>query len=134
MMAMDCKERILSDNYRDIIVDYPPNQSIVEELDLCYVNLDNLYYLVYINQLGLEPIMSSPYEYQNMPKLYGLMQPKGGRSREPFDPISLSVSGIDYTNEVFRDENGNTRILAIWDQTDQPGEIPGVKGVFKLVH
>lgn len=145
---MDCKERILSENYRDIIVDYPPRPGIEEEYDLCYVNLDNLYYLVYINQLGLQPVMSSPYEYQNMPKLYGLMQPKGGMGSESFDPISLTASGIvqvqrqplsltgrnvvicfigcgiDYTNEVFRDENGNTRILAIWDQTDQSGEPP----------
>ena len=70
------------------------------------------------------------------------------RSAEPFDPGSLVASGImqvqrpplaltgrgvvlcfidtgiDYTEPVFRDENGNSRILAIWDQTIQEGEPP----------
>lgn len=30
-------------------------------------------------------------------------------------------TGIDYQNPVFLDENGNSRILAIWDQTVQTG-------------
>lgn len=33
-------------------------------------------------------------------------------------------TGIDYQNPVFLDENGNSRILAIWDQTVQTGIPP----------
>ncbi len=33
-------------------------------------------------------------------------------------------TGIDYRNPVFLDENGNSRILAIWDQTVQTGIPP----------
>lgn len=36
----------------------------------------------------------------------------------------MTLEGIDYTNEVFRDGNGDTRILAIWDQTIQDGTPP----------
>ncbi len=36
----------------------------------------------------------------------------------------MTREGIDYTNDVFRDENGDTRILAIWDQTIQSGTPP----------
>lgn len=36
----------------------------------------------------------------------------------------VTPSGIDYTNPVFRDENGDSRILAIWDQTIQEGAPP----------
>lgn len=33
-------------------------------------------------------------------------------------------TGVDWTQDVFRDENGNSRILAIWDQTIQEGTPP----------
>ncbi len=33
-------------------------------------------------------------------------------------------TGIDYQNPVFLDENGNSRVLAIWDQTVQTGAPP----------
>ena len=87
-----------------------------------------------------------------MPKLYGLMQlsPSGETPPgvAPFDPADLIASGItqvqrpplsltgqgvilcfidtgiDYQNPVFLDENGNSRILAIWDQTVQTGAPP----------
>jgi peptidoglycan/xylan/chitin deacetylase (PgdA/CDA1 family) len=87
-----------------------------------------------------------------MPKLYGLMQlsPSGETPPgvAPFDPVDLIASGItqvqrpplsltgqgvilcfidtgiDYQNPVFLDENGNSRILAIWDQTVQTGAPP----------
>lgn len=147
---MDCRDRILSDSYRDVIVDYPIRVLPGEGIDFCYVNLDNLYNLVYINSLGLPPLMDTPKEYQTIPKLYGLMRIRGGMGTErgAFDPGSLTASGItqvqrqplsltgrgtviciissgiDYLREVFRDEAGNTRIMAIWDQGDQSGEPP----------
>ena len=40
---MDCKDRILSNNYYDIITDFPINLQAYEYLDLCYANIDNLY-------------------------------------------------------------------------------------------
>ncbi len=36
----------------------------------------------------------------------------------------MTGEGIDYTNEVFRNEDGSSRILAIWDQTIQTGQPP----------
>ena len=38
--------------------------------------------------------------------------------------VCIIDTGIDYTNPAFRDENGNSRILAIWDQTIQTGTPP----------
>ena len=36
----------------------------------------------------------------------------------------MTGEGIDYTNEAFIDANGESRILAIWDQTVQDGMAP----------
>ena len=36
----------------------------------------------------------------------------------------LTREGIDYTNAAFRDSEGNSRILAIWDQSIQSGRPP----------
>ena len=38
--------------------------------------------------------------------------------------IGFMDSGIDYTNSVFRNLDGSTRIAAIWDQTVQSGTPP----------
>ncbi len=35
--------------------------------------------------------------------------------------IGYVDTGIDYLNDVFKDRLGNTRIQAIWDQTDKTG-------------
>ena len=39
---MDCKDRILSNNYYDIITDFPINLQAYEYLDLCYANIDSI--------------------------------------------------------------------------------------------
>ena len=38
--------------------------------------------------------------------------------------VCIIDTGVDWTQDVFRDENGNSRILAIWDQTIQEGTPP----------
>ena len=145
---MDCKEKILSNDFRDLILDYSLREDIADNFDLCSVNVDDLYYLVYVNQLGLPPMIDTPYEYLNTPRLYGLMPISGGNGSEQFDPASLAASGItqvqrqplsltgrgviivligsgvDYTMDAFRNQDGSTRLLSIWDQTVQDGTAP----------
>ena len=61
-----------------------------------------------LNQTGILPV-------QNYPTL----QLKGNGIL-----IGFMDSGIDYTNKVFRNLDGSTRIAAIWDQTVQSGTPP----------
>ena len=143
---VDCKDMILSNDYYDVITDFPIRMLEESNTDLCYANIENLYNVVYFSRLDVLSAESYFFEYRSVPKLYGLMQ------AEPiaagFDPNSLIVSGItqvqrpplsltgrgvvvcvidtgiDYTNPIFRNEDGSSRILAIWDQTVQTGTPP----------
>ncbi|MCM1561369.1 MAG: hypothetical protein NC123_17810 [Butyrivibrio sp.] len=55
--------------------------------------------------------------------------------------IVIIDTGIDYTSPVFRNPDGSSRILAIWDRTVQTGAAPegghlggkaeGVQGLFQ---
>lgn len=56
---------------------------------------------------GILPLQSAPLELTGRGVIIGFMD-----------------TGIQYENEVFRNPDGTTRILAIWDQTIQDGEPP----------
>lgn len=141
---MYCKDKALSNQYYDIITDYPVSVLENSDFDFCYYQLDD-FYLVYINEDNMRNTNDYFYDYKSIPKIYGLMQEQGANG---YDPNSLIVSGItqvqreplrltgqgvvicvidtgiDYTNPVFRDSEGNSRVLAIWDQTIQTGPAP----------
>lgn len=147
---MDCKEKALSNESYDFITDFPFDRLNLREM-LCYTNIEELYNVVYYGGSPSEPGRNY-YYYQNIPKLYGLLQEGVQMQQTPpgatFDPTNLISSGItqvqrpplsltgrgtiiciidtgiDYTQAAFRDENGNSRILAIWDQTIQEGTPP----------
>ncbi len=139
---MDCQERIYSNNVYDFITDFPLNAIENYTPAFCYADIENLYNIIYVNRTAIPNLDNAFFEYQSVPKLYGLMQ------NGNFNPASLVASGvaglqgpplnltgqgvviciidtgIDYRNPVFLDESGNSRILAIWDQTIQMGTPP----------
>lgn len=89
---MDCKERILSNDYYDILTDFPLSFMEAANLDQCFVNIENLYSVVYLNRGELSNTNEYFYDYRAVPKLYGLMQQEMNPYR--FDPNSMIVSGI----------------------------------------
>lgn len=139
---MDCKEKILSNNVYDYITDFPIDAVESYESDFCYADIENLYNIVYINKEAVPNQDVAFFEYQSIPKLYGLMQSGGfnptgliasGITQIQRPPLSLTGrgvvvciidTGINYTDPVFLDEGGRSRILAIWDQTVQLGTPP----------
>lgn len=148
---MSCREQILSDNTYDYITDFPIENTGDLSPVVCYERIEDLYNIVYLNRNQVPSPETSFFEYQSVPKLYGLMQtdnstnPETGQGFDPTPLIATGISqvqgpplhltgrgtllcfidtGIDYTSPVFQDEYGNTRIEAIWDQTIQEGTPP----------
>ncbi len=143
--AMDCKEMILSNDAYDFITDFQLDRLNLNR-ELCYVKIGEQYNIVYLDKQEAPGPEEGIYNYRNIPKLYGLMQLQDNQMA--FDPNNLIASGItqvqrpplqltgrgtivciidtgiDWTNPAFLDENGNSRILAIWDQTIQDGTPP----------
>jgi len=85
---MDCKEMILSNNIYDYITDFPINAIENYTPPFCYDDIEGQYNVLYINKSIIPNLDVAFFAYQNIPKLYGLMQ------EGSFDPASLIVSGI----------------------------------------
>lgn len=144
---MECRDGILSNEYFDVITDYELARFTAEQEVACYISIEDYYNIVYLNRRALPNANDYFFDHRAMPKLYGLMQ-ESEAAGASFDPNSLIVSGIaqvqreplsltgqgcvivfidtgiDYTNPVFRNPDGSSRILAIWDQTVQTGTAP----------
>ena len=93
---MDCKRRILSNDYADGVVDFPIDRIVREGDDICYIPLDERYSVAYINRQIAPDLQENGFQYRYVPKLYGLMQNEGNRPGDNglFDPSSLVSSGI----------------------------------------
>lgn len=134
---MDCRQNIISETYVDFIEEAVPDveEYIRKNLDgKCFIYpgiLQNVFVYKSINEIigsGL-----SIYDYDEIPKLYGLMDAVAiestGASRLQNIPglqlegngiiIGIIDDGIDAYHSAFRFSNGYTRILSAWNQEDQ---------------
>lgn len=128
----DCSYQMQSDEYADFII----NRDTIEEHS--QLLNDSCYYPVFQNTvIAYSPVNSLPNNlfqrlgYNSIPHCYGLMDinslTSAGLTRtwEETNPnlrgrgtvIGILDTGIDYTHEAFRNPDGSTRILSIWDQT-----------------
>ncbi len=139
---MTCREKILSEDYYDLITDYLFTEEFreAEIPDYCFTKIDDKYGLVYVKNDEVPMMNVATFGYSLIPKLYGLMQDfnqipliESNITRVQQPPLSLTGSGviiafidtgIRWDREEFRDSAGNSRILNIWDQTIQTGTPP----------
>lgn len=150
---MTCRDMILSEDFQDFLTYYIlPEGTLEEEVSggaFCSVPVSGRLWSVYFNRRDLPPLSFSGYQYRYVTELYGLAeefvwgaqgqrfdpQPlnAGGITQLQGEPLSLTGrnvvigfadTGIDYRSPVFRRQDGSSRILAIWDQTDQTGTPP----------
>lgn len=144
---MACREQILSEDFGEALIDFVLAGDELDGMDYCVEKIDEQFAVLYFRRSGRIPISVSKYTYNSIPKLYGLMQEAVLPARE-YDPVNLIRSGISevqrpplsltgkgvvigfidtgirYNLDVFKNQDGTSRILAIWDQTIQDGTPP----------
>lgn len=139
-MAEDCREKILSQKYQDFIIpDYRRNVEIVFPASrYCIQETGFGYRIIYVEEQYVEDRVTSQYVYNNIPGCFGLIDMdavnEAGISAVQSYPtlqlqgngilIGFVDTGIDFENPVFRNADGSTRIVGIWDQTIQTGNLP----------
>ncbi len=140
-----CEERVYSEDYYSVLLDFWPEGGRVdnEMQDYCYMKISSIVGALVMNKRELTPLSFTDYTYRFLPKLYAPMQNvsfpllKSGILQVQQPPLELTGrnviigiadSGIDFTLPAFRNEDGTTRILAIWDQTIPYGSISAEQG------
>lgn len=145
-----CREAIMSEEYGDFIVNFVGDErAALERFKVpCFQRISSYYGSVYSPLNELNELSLRNYSFATIPALYGLMErdlsvrsrdlqqalEKSGILRLQKQPI-LSLkgqgcimafidTGIDIFDRQFRYSNGDTRIIRIWDMTDDSGTPP----------
>ena len=131
---------ILSNDYLDLIVPIPPTEEIFKDTYGQYgaerlaANLGG----IHVPASLLSGSLPGNIGYSNIPKLFTLLSrtdlENAGILRVQIQPslgykgrgvlMGFIDTGIDFTHPVFLTSDGRSRILRIWDQTDQTGRTP----------
>lgn len=129
---MDCKGVPSSEDYFELIVEY---STIIEDVKKrfatdCVIPISNRFSVAYVPKKGQTVFRSSDYEYNSIPRCFGLMDTavmeEIGVAQVKRAGLDLSGSGvlvgmidtgIDYQNRVFQYEDQSSKIYSIWDQT-----------------
>lgn len=135
----NCREKILSEDYIDLIIpDYRSQLDVVvSENEGCIEELGFGYRAIHIDKNIVGEISFAEVGYNAVPNCYalldtGAMNETGISALQNYPTLQLQGegimigfidTGIDYTNPIFRTLEG-TRIAAIWDQTIQTGTAP----------
>lgn len=132
---MPCSEIIQSNDVYDLIVSRDERNTPIPA-PLCVQSINRFYDVLYYDRSSVPPLSIQEYSYTSIPKLFSLMdstsldasgilaiqnQPALSLRGEGV-LVGIVDTGIDYTNPLFQDSLGNTRIVSIWDQTAIPSD------------
>lgn len=136
-----CQYSPASEDYMDFILHYS-SRSIEQFYELAKTQCINFigreFAVIHTLKSNAEPLSFSRYPYSSIPKLFGLLDTTVVESSgilPVFDQPALRAdgsgvilglidTGIDYTNPLFRNPDGSSRILCIWDQSIDTGQMP----------
>ncbi|NLL00373.1 MAG: S8 family peptidase [Clostridiales bacterium] len=137
-MVGEDRERIIGDDYFDLIIEYRSNPQVIEQFENATLHIINEYYAVL--HVPIEQFMNvlPNIRYAEVPLLFGLTDEVSLnasrvlnlRTTSSFNLrgegvlIAIIDTGIDYTNPIFRKPDGTTKITSIWDQTIETGPSP----------
>lgn len=123
----------------DLIIKYSGSLDEIRMLGANVTELANEYAVITIKESLIDALTALPQvEYVEKPKRLFFEAENGRRAscipsvqRAPFSLFGEGVligildSGIDYANLAFRNPDGSSRIVALWDQTIVPEQVLG---------
>jgi len=131
-MNEDDRNRIISNDYADLIVEYSKNQLELFNLQNDTINyIDSKYAVVYVAANKVTQQFIHQKDFSVIPKLLGLLdttslEVMGVNKIQNVPSLALKGqgvllgfvdTGIEYTNPLFKNADNTTRILSIWDQS-----------------
>lgn len=138
-MTNQSNQAITSENYADLIINYSGDENILNSFPNAIVEKINfIYAMVHIPVQRITSNIIQQYGYGAMPRLFAPLSraslEASGIIRIRNVPnfnlrgqgvlLGIIDTGIDYTNQIFRNADGTTRIVSIWDQSIQTGNPP----------
>ncbi len=140
MVSAACETSITAEDSVDFIAQFDGNiDNLVKKSNTdCYQIIDNSFAVVYYPIAELNFYRQRETDFSSIPKLYGLLDVAAaensgiGRVRRQTELgllgqgvlVGFVDTGIDYTHPAFRYEDGSSKIVAIWDQTQENGTRP----------
>ncbi len=133
---MSCTNSVASEDFADFIAPYftTPEKLIRSQGTDCIDFVNPALAVVYVPLSTVTPFTYTSYTYSAVPKLYSLLDvtsmdasgitAAGGLPALGNQGAGVIVgfvdTGINYMDPLFRNVDGSTRIIGIWDQTIQP--------------
>ena len=140
MAENSCENNIISENVVDFFAQFDGNiDNLVKKTNTeCYQIINNSFAVVYYPIDELNFYRQRETDFSSIPKLYGLLDVASAersgigqvRRQSELGLLGQGVlvgfvdTGIDYTHPAFRYEDGSSKIVAIWDQTQENGPKP----------
>ena len=131
---MSCTNSVASEDFADFIAPYftSPEEFIRSQGTDCIDFVDSTLAVVYVPLSTVTPFTYTSYTYSAVPKLYSLldvtsMEAAGITTASGLPAlgnqgagviVGFVDTGINYTDSLFRNVDGSTRIIGIWDQTN----------------
>lgn len=131
---MSCTNSVASEDFANFIAPYftTPEEFIRSQGTDCIDFVNSTLAVVYVPLSTVTPSTYTSYTYSAVPKLYSLLDvtsmdaagitPAGElpvlNNQGAGVIVGFVDTGINYTDSLFRNVDGSTRIIGIWDQTN----------------
>ena len=131
---MSCTNSVASEDFAEFIAPYftTPEEFIRSQGTDCIDFVNSTLAVVYVPLSTVTPSTYTSYTYSAVPKLYSLLDvtsmdaagitPAGElpvlNNQGAGVIVGFVDTGINYTDSLFRNVDGSTRIIGIWDQTN----------------
>ena len=139
-VSRTCEKSIISEETVDFFARFDGNiENLIKKSNTeCFQIIDNSFAVVYYPVSELNFYQQRETDFSYVPKLYGLLDVASAeasgvgrvRRQNALGLLGQGVlvgfvdTGIDYTHPAFRYEDGSSKIVAIWDQTQENGAKP----------